>query len=354
MTRWEIFRAVCARLRMGLLRQSTPPLLDAASWERMIAASSHHNVTPALAYSCRNEAGLPDDVHAYLAAVLTLNTRRNELLLDTLERVARTLAGIGVEPVLLKGSAALVEELYPTLGARVLGDLDVLVPADRATDANNALEGNGFHRSPKAHGFTRHHLAPLIDGLTDAQVELHTAVLPFEFAGILPAGGFGEQAVPMLFRGLRVRLPSATGRVAHNIGHSALADGYHHDNDVDLRQLLDLVMVRSRHENEIDWRELVRTFVAAGHGRVLSTTLHHAVELFAVPVPRVEGLPPPRDVATLEKGMRWPWLRHGRRAIRPYASWLRRNPTWIVRWMNPRHLPHRVRRAFWELKPPPW
>lgn len=355
MTRWEVFREVCARLRVGLLQPAMSPAPSAVNWESMIAASSRHNVTPALAYCCRNEQGAPDDVREYLAAVLHLNTRRNGWLLDALERAVRALAVIGVEPVLLKGSAALVEELYPALGARVLGDLDLLIPEDRARDASRALEGIGFRRATTGdRGAPRHHLAPLIDAATEASVELHTAVVLPEFVEILPAAAFGADAIPTLFRGLRVRLPSVTGRVAHNIAHTALSDRLYDDNDIELRQLLDLVMIRARHENEIDWGELARGFVAARHGRVLSTSLQHAVELFGVPVPRVGQLPPPRGMEALAEGMRWPWVQHGRRAVRPYASWLRRNPTWIAKWMNPRHLPRRLRRAFRELKPPPW
>lgn len=354
MTSWEAVREVCAHLRVGLLEGATPPARNGIRWKSMIAAGSRHNVTPALAYCCRNQEGVPDDVRAYFEAVLELNTHRNALLLDALERTVRSLAPVVVEPVLLKGAAALVEGLYPTSGARVLGDLDVLIPADRATDAVRALERDGFRRPAAGHhDFTgHHHLAPMVDRVTDAQVELHTAVLPSGLAGILPAAAFEGDAVPMPFRGLRVRLPSATGRVAHNIAHSAIVDGLYDADDIELRQLLDLVMIRARHGGEIDWRELAARFVAAGFGRVLSTTLQDAAELFGVPAPRLEDVPPPRDVAVLARAMRWSRLHRGLRVARPYAAWLRRNPSWIVKWMSPRRLPERVRRVLRELTPP--
>ena len=114
------------------------------SWELLIECSSRHNVTPALSWCLKDKAVLPADVRSYFDAILSLNKTRNECIVDGLARVVTALNAIDIEPVLLKGVSHLVEGLYPALGLRVVGDVDLLVPDGRAKDAVAALHGVGF------------------------------------------------------------------------------------------------------------------------------------------------------------------------------------------------------------------
>jgi Uncharacterised nucleotidyltransferase len=81
------------------------------------------------------QPGVPREIRDYLDAVLTLNGQRNALLLEALSRIVAALNVIDIEPVLMKGCARLVEGEYPQPNMRFLGDLDILVPANRAADA---------------------------------------------------------------------------------------------------------------------------------------------------------------------------------------------------------------------------
>jgi Uncharacterised nucleotidyltransferase len=67
------------------------------------------------------------------------------------------------EPVLLKGVSHLVEGLYPALGLRVVGDVDILVPDERAKDAATAFQGVGFCLSKVNLPETHYHLAGIRD-----------------------------------------------------------------------------------------------------------------------------------------------------------------------------------------------
>jgi hypothetical protein len=170
--RWQAFKAVCCHLRAGLFDGVPPERTGQASWEELIASSSHHYVTPALAWCVQQDRNVPDDVRSYLDAVLRLNTERNELLLDTLRRVVVILNAIDLEPVLLKGAAQLIAGNYPAPGLRVMGDLDLLIPHDQAGCAELALRGVGFASGGPPLPENHHHLSMLCDPETGAGVEL--------------------------------------------------------------------------------------------------------------------------------------------------------------------------------------
>src|SRR3546814_8611698 len=85
----------------------------------------------------------------------------------------------------------LIDALHADPAARFVGDIDVLVPPERARDASAALVAHGFAEIdtyPRRWIAQRHHHLPMhrhID--TGVGVELHTSVLFPRFAPILRA-----------------------------------------------------------------------------------------------------------------------------------------------------------------------
>jgi hypothetical protein len=161
MTRWDAFADVCGYLRAGLLGGKPPQRRRNRDWKLLIEMSSFDFVTPSLAGCLHGQPGVPREIRDYLDAVLTLNGQRNELLLEALSRIVAALNAIDIEPVLLKGCARLVEGDYPQSNMRILGDLDVLVPMNRATDAYAALMANGFGEIEDDWAPDHHHLPML-------------------------------------------------------------------------------------------------------------------------------------------------------------------------------------------------
>jgi Uncharacterised nucleotidyltransferase len=170
--RYRAFSALCAIVRSGLLESRPFDVRPLRAWQLLIELGSNHLVTPVVAWSLKDNAGVPDDVRSYFDSVLTLNCIRNEHMLEGLRRVATALNAIDIEPVLLKSAAHLVEQLYPEPGLRILRDLDILIPEDRAQSAVGALRDIGFTGSiaaPENH----HHLPGMTDPESGLDVELH-------------------------------------------------------------------------------------------------------------------------------------------------------------------------------------
>jgi hypothetical protein len=143
-TRWQAFNALCSYLRAALLNDGPRPDYGEIPWELLIEISSHHYVTPALAWVTIGNPDIPSDVRDYLDAILALSSKRNEMLLNDLERIVRKLNTIGIVPVPIKGLAHLIGGLYPARGFRAIGDIDVLIPKERAKEAVSALENLGY------------------------------------------------------------------------------------------------------------------------------------------------------------------------------------------------------------------
>jgi Uncharacterised nucleotidyltransferase len=298
-TRWDALTATCGFLRAGLLDGQRPPRTD-ITWELMIEVASFHYVAPALAW-CLRDQPMPDDVGEYFSSVLALNRQRNERMLAGVARVAALLNGIGIEPVLLKGCAMLAEGLYPDASLRLMGDADILIPRERAAEAVAALIGAGFATNasevivPPGH----HHLQPLHDQETGLGVELHTDVMSSAPDAVIGTGWFCTNARALEFRGHRVRVPKPTPNAGHCIFHSQIFHSLHARKKIHLRHLLDLALLRARHEAAIDWSALDSRFAAAGLGEVLAAYLHFAEALFGQSVPGLSHTPPPDALAQL-------------------------------------------------------
>jgi putative nucleotidyltransferase-like protein len=120
------------------------------------------------------------------------------------ERVAAAAAPLGVRPVFLKLAALELGGLLAP-GSREGCDLDVLVPAGRAAELQQALAGAGFRASPMPR--YEHQLAALESA--DGVVEVHRMLL-----GVRVAGKRSATAEDLDREGLLLALPALAGHAA--------------------------------------------------------------------------------------------------------------------------------------------
>ena len=317
--RWQVFSALCRHLRSGMLG-GRGGVVPRTSWKELFQAARVHVVVPSLSWCLRDEKSVPPEFRSYLDAVTRLNAKRNDRLYRQLEQVAGALNDIDIEPTLLKGAAHLIGELYPSSAARLMGDLDILVPQERGRDAFAAMEAIGFALDVSVSD-THHHLPAMRHSETNIVIELHTRLLHARSEPILPASWVHEQARSVALGGSRVKVPPPTIMIAHNVVHDQLNHERYAWKQVELRQLLDLAMLRARYEREIDWGELDRRFNDAGMGRVLATYLHYGEVLFGQSMPAVRSAPRAKAIHRLRSAMEFP-LRE--RILRRHAERARR------------------------------
>jgi hypothetical protein len=286
MTRWDIFRTVAAGLRPII--GGEPPALAGESlpWPDIVEVSSRHLVTPALAGQFAGPS-VPGEVRDYFEAMLDLNRIRNRALLGELDSVLAALNAAGIRPLLMKGAAFLAEGCLPDPGIRVTADLDLLVREPELPAASDALAaigfrpGEGFVRTSRRH----HHLPALFSESSGARVELHRHVSQRRFHGLVNRELSFASAIEVTPGDRAALVASPAERIAHAIVHSQLCDRNHRRGVPELRQLLDIAFLRSRHDDGIDWHALSARFAAAGRLDVLADTLSCAEVLFGQAMP---------------------------------------------------------------------
>ena len=83
---------------------------------------------------------LPPDFCEALRELHRLNSRRNLSIRTQAEEIIHLLNQVGVEPLLLKGIAHLFGNLFPDPGARIMTDVDLLIPSNLIEVSLPALE----------------------------------------------------------------------------------------------------------------------------------------------------------------------------------------------------------------------
>jgi hypothetical protein len=166
--------------------------LPGFNWEGVLALA-HRGLVATTLYPALQRRGLleraPVEVVEHLAALHALSAERNALLRRELARAARVFNALGVEPLLLKGALALVPGESPEIAARLMGDLDLLLPAEAVADGQRALQDRLGYRPayPESRFAEHHHACPLIHPDHGAKFELHRAVMGRLLEAALPA-----------------------------------------------------------------------------------------------------------------------------------------------------------------------
>jgi hypothetical protein len=147
-------------------------------WRLLAATARREGVAPLLYYALNEVewlADVPSDVRADLRHAYYATTAVNLLMYHELCRILTALHPLPV--VVLKG-AALAATLYPSIGLRPMGDLDLLVSRERLTEAVACLKALGYvepypEMAPGLNPLAGHHVELQGGRDTHLALELH-------------------------------------------------------------------------------------------------------------------------------------------------------------------------------------
>jgi hypothetical protein len=351
LTRSQIFELVAAWLRPVISMEPARVPDIAMPWETIAEAASYHFVSPALGCTIGSDPLLPEKARDYFQVLLELNRERNEVIVEGLTGALRALNDVGIQPVLLKGAALLTENAYRDRGMRVMQDIDLLVPDARLQDASNAIVSAGF--DPKQDSETpagHHHLPIQVHRETGLGIELHRELSEDRWCPLVDARRCFDGAMPVAVGDGAAMMMNPTDRVAHIVVHAQLSDDRHRRGVPQLRQLLDLAVLRTRHEAGIDWHELETRFRTNGELSALTDMLAWASHLFGQPSPFANHAQDRMAVERMRRAI------DGASDGRPGQRfvWLIQQG-WSVLTTDPRRFVTAVRRGRWKsAKPPRW
>ncbi len=281
------YEFLCACLRSDQLTAGTLTQTPGWSWELLFDEANKHAVLPAISLALRDriDVTLPSEVSGFLSAVTALNLKRNEWISSEVESAVALLNQIGIEPVLLKGTAYLALGLFSSPGERYLIDVDLLVSKEQVDAAATHLIRNRFERDDSDRfGRFRHHHPPLRRP-GRISVEIHHTLGMGSSGSILPAQDVLAKATPRSFGTARARVPCPEHLVTHLILHSQLLHSYNERIWPPLRAIYDLSKLQNRFADSIDWTSISRRFRRSGHYGTLALHLLEVADALALQPP---------------------------------------------------------------------
>lgn len=183
-------------------------------WASLVLFAHGKGALPRIADLAERAAfpGMPKEIRAQLAVLERLHAFRAGIMEDLLRALSADLADKGLSLLVLKG-AALAATVYPGFSHRTMGDLDLLVRADEARQAEQVALSSGWCHVEGVPGAAfydaHHHLPPLEDarGL-GIRLELHHHIMPAHAPFVLPVEQLWASATPA---GVIAGASSATG-----------------------------------------------------------------------------------------------------------------------------------------------
>lgn len=325
--------AECWRLTADLLDPGgnlphRPIRLSDCQWGELFHFLTLHLVAPTVYASLPPTLEIPIDIRRGLSVLHEMTECQNDRLREILLECVGALNDVGILPIPLKGSLALLPDQYPFASARVIGDIDLAVPKSHLSKAVEAMLGVGFRPDvavdlKKSLGGTHHHLPPLFHQSGYGYVELHRSITKLDRAGsLLSFEAVQRSAALMTWRGVSLAVPSLVHRLAHNSVHQHLQDSVWVSDRRSLRQLFEFARLQLMLQNaDSNWGEFLEQLDLFGLGDVVRLDLLATSNLFRLPLP--DGVSMNRRVLAVERRF-WSRLQSTRyNSLQTRLDWIR-------------------------------
>ncbi len=261
------------------LRGAPGPACD---WTEVLRLANDHLLTPAL-WDALDEAALPEDVRDYLATLHRLNGERNRALRRQAIELIAALNRQDITPALLKGGLCLFEGPYADPAARMMRDLDILVPPAQRDTAIDVLHAHGY-RLAQGYGADHHAFGDFARPGDAGSVDLHTELV--DPAHLLPAAEVWRRGATRTVDGVCYLAPSGTDRVLHNLLHAQLHHlGNFYRGTLQVQQAYELARLARGFGPAIDWPFIEQRLRAHRLATVLDSHLLAAHRLFGLAWP---------------------------------------------------------------------
>ncbi len=181
--------------------------------------------------------------------VYLLNRKRNENILKQINEITPLLNKNGIEPVFIKGSGNLLDNLYCDIGERFLIDIDFLVPDSQFLSTTKLLEANGYKSlSPDWPGATEwtKHYPRLENPEYSTTVEVHRLLADPPFHKYFNYDFIKDKRHRPAGKNFGCYVFSDEYKAIHNFIHSQLNDRGHYRTNSSFRQMYDFMLLLSK------------------------------------------------------------------------------------------------------------
>ena len=248
-------------------------------WRALVALASETLTIGSLADALLSSPAIteaPGNIRDLLVDIRERARQRNGRLKEQFLELLPALNAIGIEPIVMRGMARLLED--PGEESRLLSDIDLLVPADRLEECARALFdlGYGQVRTSEEKG------VPSVFGRSRdvGMLDVHTHLQPLYLK--LGYDQLAADCVSVELGTGRALMPSPTCQLLFTIVHDQLHDGDYWRGLVDMRHLVDIQRIAPK---GVNWTALDGFFPAGSPKNALHVQLRTARALMKIEVP---------------------------------------------------------------------
>jgi len=291
---------ICSLLgRMPVESQNETPIdwtyLSEPVWQMLVSQAQAEGLAPLIYWNLSRSgkfSSMPGVVRQNLRASYAGTWVVNQALLKELVTLADRFHKADIPLVLLKG-ACYALTIYPDIGLRPMGDLDILVPASRLAEAVRIAAGLGYREElpeafPGLNDLLSHHVCLQKSDPPFLSLEIHDRLVAEEsFSYAVPVDWFWEQIEP--FQATRPGLKldnlfilSPAAQVLYASAHAMLQHG---GKNAPLRWMYDIDRLIRYYESRLDWDLLLHQSREMEWGSALAAALQKTMDIFHTPVP---------------------------------------------------------------------
>lgn len=132
---------------------------------------------------------LPKELVNFMEHIVSLNKDRNASILEQCSHLDKILRENGIEPIFLKGTGLILQQMYQNSAERMIGDIDILVSPTQIESAAEVLKQHGYAnfndstlRLPNTE--KNRHLERFIHPNKIAAIEVHRFILRNQDMGL--------------------------------------------------------------------------------------------------------------------------------------------------------------------------
>jgi hypothetical protein len=268
---------------------------SAAEWDQLVLNAHAQGLAPLL-YWILSKSGkfssIPETARNTLRGMYSATWMNNQLILRELETFARAFKQVGIPLLALKG-ACYALTIYPDIGLRPMGDLDVLIPAAMRSEAVRIARSLGYgdtepEATPGLDELLGHHDGLQKAGSPSISLEIHYSLVAdktFRFA--VPVDWFWEQTEPLITPLLKsgdldLLMLTPAPQLLYAGSHAMLQHG---GVNAPLRWFYDMDRLIRFYGERLDWNLLLRQAYQFEWGSALCAALAQTAAFFNTPIP---------------------------------------------------------------------
>ncbi len=263
-------------------------------WELLVRKARAEGFGPLLYWELSQSGEftrLPDSARRFLRSMYSSTWVQNQKIFKELAVLADLFKRAEIPSVAIKG-ACFALTIYPDTGLRPMGDLDLLVPASRLSEAVRIAKTLGYmdavpEASPGLNDLLNHAICLQKTDQHAVMLELHKSLIADKsFTYAVPVDWFWDQTEPLdgatqaRFNALRMLTPTA--QVLYAAAHAMLQHG---GKNTPLRWYYDLDRLIHYYGQRIDWDLLLSQARVFEWSSALDAALSQTHAYFDTPIP---------------------------------------------------------------------